>query len=131
MSIFANVGSAQEELGEQVITGAQFPEGFAVMRSSLSPDKHYGVLAPVDFDHYDETKHQNKLDFPVDIDVLRLRDKIAEELHTVCHIHLVEKLTCTVDYYISPKLILRPPVGRYSVLRLIDHRGVRHENAFV
>lgn len=61
MSIFANVGSAQEELGEEVITGAQFPEGFAVMRSSLSPDKHYGVLAPVDFDHYDETKHQNKL----------------------------------------------------------------------
>jgi hypothetical protein len=33
--------------------------GFGVERSSFSPDKRYGVLAP-DSDHYDWTKHQNK-----------------------------------------------------------------------
>lgn len=51
---------AQEEEGEP-ITGKQFPDGFGVERSSLSPDKRYGVLVPADFDHYDETKAQNKL----------------------------------------------------------------------
>ena len=51
----------QEEQDEELITGKQFPDGFGVVRSSLSPDKRYGVLAPADFDHYDETKHQNKL----------------------------------------------------------------------
>ena len=51
---------AQEEQDADLITGKQFPDGFGVERSSLSPDKRYGVLAP-DSDHYDETKHQNKL----------------------------------------------------------------------
>ena len=51
---------AQEEQEEELITGKQFPDGFGVKRSSLSPDKRYGVLAP-DSDHYDWTKHQNKL----------------------------------------------------------------------
>jgi hypothetical protein len=51
---------AQEEQEAELITGKQFPDGFGVERSSLSPDKRYGVLAP-DSDHYDETKHQNKL----------------------------------------------------------------------
>jgi hypothetical protein len=52
---------AQEDQDNELITGKQFPEGFAVERSSLSPDKRYGVLVPVDFDHYDNTKPQNKL----------------------------------------------------------------------
>jgi hypothetical protein len=51
---------AQEEQDAELITGKQFPDGFGVVPSSLSPDKRYGVLAP-DSDHYDETKHQNKL----------------------------------------------------------------------
>jgi hypothetical protein len=51
---------AQEEQEAELITGKQFPDGFGVERSSLSPDKRYGVLAP-DSDHYDEAKHQNKL----------------------------------------------------------------------
>src|SRR6266496_6452315 len=51
---------AQEEEGE-LITGKQFPDGFGVERSSLSPDKRYGVLVPADFDHYDDTKPQNEL----------------------------------------------------------------------
>ena len=51
---------AQEEEGE-LITGKQFPDGFGVERSSLSPDKRYGVLAP-DLDHYDDAAtDQNKL----------------------------------------------------------------------
>ncbi len=53
--------AADEESEGELITGKQFPDGFGVVRSSLSPDKRYGVLAPADFDHYDETKHQNKL----------------------------------------------------------------------
>jgi hypothetical protein len=53
---------AQEEGQEdELITGKQFPDGFGVERSSLSPDKRYGVLVPVDFDHYDDTKPQNKI----------------------------------------------------------------------
>jgi hypothetical protein len=52
---------AQEEQEGALITGKQFPDGFAVEPSSLSPDKRYGVLVPADFDHYDETKPQNKL----------------------------------------------------------------------
>jgi hypothetical protein len=52
---------AQEEQQDELITGKQFPDGFGVERSSLSPDKRYGVLVPADFDHYDESKHQNKL----------------------------------------------------------------------
>ena len=52
---------AQEEQEAELITGKQFPDGFGVERSSVSPDKHYGVLVPADFDHYDEIKHQNKL----------------------------------------------------------------------
>jgi len=51
---------AQEDQEAELITGKQFPNGFGVERSSLSPDKRYGVLAP-DSDHYDENKHQNKL----------------------------------------------------------------------
>ena len=51
---------AQEEQDAELITGKQFPDGFGVEPSSLSPDKRYGVLAP-DADHYDWTKHQNKL----------------------------------------------------------------------
>jgi hypothetical protein len=51
---------AQEEQEAELITGKQFPDGFGVVPSSLSPDKRYGVLVP-DSDHYDETKHQNKL----------------------------------------------------------------------
>jgi hypothetical protein len=51
---------AQEEQEAELITGKQFPDGFGVERSSFSPDKRYGVLAP-DSDHYDWTKHQNKL----------------------------------------------------------------------
>jgi hypothetical protein len=53
--------AADEEADAELITGKQFPDGFGVVRSSLSPDKRYGVLAPADFDHYDETTHQNKL----------------------------------------------------------------------
>ena len=52
---------AQQEQEDELITGKQFPDGFGVVPSSLSPDKRYGVLAPADFDHYNETKHQNKL----------------------------------------------------------------------
>ncbi len=52
---------AQEEQEAEVITGKQFPDGFGVERSSLSPDKRYGVLVPTDFDHYDDSKSQNKL----------------------------------------------------------------------
>lgn len=51
---------AQEEQEAELITDKQFPDGFGIERSSLSPDKRYGVLAP-DSDHYDWTKHQNKL----------------------------------------------------------------------
>jgi hypothetical protein len=53
--------AADEESEGELITGKQFSDGFGVVRSSLSPDKRYGVLVPADFDHYDETKHQNKL----------------------------------------------------------------------
>ncbi len=53
--------AADEEPDGELITGKEFPNGFGVVRSSLSPDKRYGVLAPADFDHYDETKHQNEL----------------------------------------------------------------------
>src|SRR5438067_2701715 len=56
-----SVLAADEESEGELITGKQFPDGFGVVRSSLSPDKRYGVLAAADFDHYDETKHQNKL----------------------------------------------------------------------
>jgi hypothetical protein len=56
-----SVLAADEEPDGELITGKQFPDGFGVVRSSLSPDKRYGVLAPADFDHYDEIKHQNKL----------------------------------------------------------------------
>jgi len=56
-----SIRAADEEPGGELITGKQFPDGFGVVPSSLSPDKRFGVLAPADFDHYDETKHQNKL----------------------------------------------------------------------
>jgi hypothetical protein len=49
---------AQEEQGDELITRKQFPDGFGVERSSLSPDKRYGVLVPADFDHYDNSKPQ-------------------------------------------------------------------------
>jgi hypothetical protein len=52
---------AQVEQEAELITGKQFPDGFGIERSSLSPDKRYGVLVPADFDHYDESKPQNKL----------------------------------------------------------------------
>src|SRR5216117_2611763 len=53
--------AADEEPEGELITGKQFPDGFGVERSSLSPDKRYGVLVPTDFDHYDDTKPQNEL----------------------------------------------------------------------
>ena len=53
--------AADEEPDGELITGKEFPNGFGVVRSSLSPDKRYGVLVPADSDHYDETKHQNKV----------------------------------------------------------------------
>jgi len=56
-----SIRAADEEPGGELITGKQFPNGFGIVPSSLSPDKRYGVLAAADFDHYDETKHQNKL----------------------------------------------------------------------
>ena len=56
-----SVLAADEELEGELIIGKQFPDGFGVVTSSLSPNKRYGVLVPADFDHYDETKHQNKL----------------------------------------------------------------------
>jgi hypothetical protein len=37
---------AQEEQESALITGKQFPDGFGVEPSSLSPDKRYGVLVP-------------------------------------------------------------------------------------
>ena len=61
MSILSQIVSPAEEDQDELIKGDQFPAGFAVPTSTLSPDKRYGVLAPADFDHYDETKHQNKL----------------------------------------------------------------------
>jgi hypothetical protein len=61
LSCSFSIRAADEEPGGELITGKQFPDGFGVVPSSLSPDKRYGVLAAADFDHYDETKHQNKL----------------------------------------------------------------------
>ena len=61
LSCSFSIRAADEEPGGELITGKQFPDGFGVAPSSLSPDKRYGVLAAADFDHYDETKHQNKL----------------------------------------------------------------------
>jgi hypothetical protein len=61
MSCSFSILAADEEADAELITGKQFPDGFGVVRSSLSPDKRYGVLAPADFDHHDETTHQNKL----------------------------------------------------------------------
>jgi hypothetical protein len=58
---FLTLAGAQEDKEEQLITGDQFPAGFGVARSSLSPDKRYGVLAPAILDQYDETKGENKL----------------------------------------------------------------------
>ncbi|HXX42463.1 MAG TPA: hypothetical protein VEI58_09385 [Chthoniobacterales bacterium] len=63
VAIFAiSTGSAQVEEESKLITGRQFPVGFGVAESSVSPDKRYGVLAPADSDHYDENgKPQNKV----------------------------------------------------------------------
>ena len=60
-AVSETIPAADEEPEGELITGKEFPNGFGVVRSSLSPDKRYGVLAPADFDHYDETKHQNEL----------------------------------------------------------------------
>jgi hypothetical protein len=51
----------QEQLEKEVITGKPFPAGFGVERSSISPNKRYGVLVPLDFDHYDDSRPQNEL----------------------------------------------------------------------
>ncbi|MEP6956334.1 MAG: hypothetical protein ABI883_05865 [Chthoniobacterales bacterium] len=58
---FLTFVGAQEDEEEQLITGDQFPAGFGVARSSLSPDGRYGVLAPADLDQSEETKGENKL----------------------------------------------------------------------
>ncbi|HEX4638730.1 MAG TPA: hypothetical protein VH170_04520 [Chthoniobacterales bacterium] len=53
---------AQDSDEDEVIKGPQFPRNFIVPKSSVSPDGRYGVLAPADWDHYDENgKPQNKL----------------------------------------------------------------------
>ena len=51
-----------EDDQEQLIRSDKFPANFGVAKSSVSPDGAYGVLAPADFDHYDENgKPQNQL----------------------------------------------------------------------
>ena len=61
MSILSPIVSLAEEDEDELIKGDQFPAGFAVPVSTLSPDKRYGVLAP-DLDHYDDAAtQQNKL----------------------------------------------------------------------
>jgi hypothetical protein len=55
----ATVSVAEDE--NELIKGDQFPSGFAVAVSSLSPDKRYGVLVPADSDHYQAGVPQNKL----------------------------------------------------------------------
>jgi hypothetical protein len=62
-SVFAIFfATAEDETpADECIVGKQFPEGFGVEKSSVSPDGRYGVLVPLDFDHFDEDAHQNKL----------------------------------------------------------------------
>ncbi len=67
---------AREEQEDQLITGDQFPAGFGVAPSSLSPDKRYGVLAPADWDHYQEDVQQNKL---VEVKTGRVISRILAE----------------------------------------------------
>ena|SRR5438270_9169105 len=53
---------AQDADEDEVIKGPQFPANFIVPKSSVSPDGRYGVIAPADWDHYDENgKPQNKV----------------------------------------------------------------------
>jgi hypothetical protein len=55
------VAAEDETPEDECIVGKQFPEGFGVEKSSVSPDGRYGVLVPLDFDHFDENEHENKL----------------------------------------------------------------------
>jgi hypothetical protein len=60
--IFAGYVSAQEEEESGLILGSQFPKNFGVAKSSVSPDGRYGVLAPADWENYEEDgKPQNRL----------------------------------------------------------------------
>src|SRR5438132_14105355 len=63
LSIFAALCcNAQDSDEDEVIKGPQFPANFIVAKSSVSPDGRYGVLAPADWDHYDDSgKPQNKV----------------------------------------------------------------------
>jgi hypothetical protein len=63
MSIFAaSFCLAQDADEDQVIKGPQFGANFIVPKSSVSPDGRYGVLAPADWDHFEDNgKPQNKL----------------------------------------------------------------------
>ena len=63
MSIFAaSFCLAQDADENEVIKGPQFGANFIVPKSSVSPDGRYGVLAPADWDHFDDNgKPQNKL----------------------------------------------------------------------
>jgi hypothetical protein len=63
MSIFAaSFCLAQDADKDEVIRGPQFGANFIVPKSSVSPDGRYGVLAPADWDHFeDDGKGQNKL----------------------------------------------------------------------
>jgi hypothetical protein len=63
MSIFAaSFCLAQNADENEVIKGPQFGANFIVPKSSVSPDGRYGVLAPADWDHFDDNgKPQNKL----------------------------------------------------------------------
>jgi hypothetical protein len=63
MSIFAaSLCLAQDADKDEVIRGPQFGTNFIVPKSSVSPDGRYGVLAPADWDHFEDNgKPQNKL----------------------------------------------------------------------
>jgi hypothetical protein len=53
---------AQDADKDEVIRGPQFGANFIVPKSSVSPDGRYGVLAPADWDHFEDNgKPQNKL----------------------------------------------------------------------
>ena len=64
-SLFASSSflfAQDEDDQEQLIRSDKFPANFGVAKSSVSPDGAYGVLAPADFDHYNEDgPPQNKL----------------------------------------------------------------------
>src|SRR5258707_695898 len=53
MAILFGSASAQDQ---PLISGTQFPPGFGVLRSSLSPDKRFGILAGADAEHCEDHK---------------------------------------------------------------------------